>query len=93
MKCSLLLGGVCVGDSEFEGVVKIGDDVRNVLDSDRDLLVHANYVSAIWVSRARRNIYTYSEKIRSNTRGELLIGRQLLMRGGSWVDDEGLGIT
>jgi len=67
---------------------KVSNNVRDILNADRDLLKgQDNFKSS------RLRAWTHSDQIGGNTRRTLLFVCELLVRGRSWVDDQGFRIT
>lgn len=80
----------CRGRRSLERLLKVGDDVVNVLRSDRDAdEVLQGIPLAPASTHANSPVTTYL----AHTRADLLLVRQLLVRRGPRVDRQRLGVT
>ena len=83
--------------NDLQSIVEVCDDVRDVLDADRDLHCpsEARQVSAAVNGHEgyRRRGYTYTNEIRGDARSELFLLRKLLMGRCRWMDDERLCVA
>lgn len=70
----------------LKGLLKVGDDVVNVLGTLRKQ-------SAFIPFNTRNTHDRDTDHVLSDTRRGLLVGRELLVRGGPGVDSERLGVT
>ena len=83
--------------NDLQCIVEVCDDVRDVLDADRDLHCpsEARRVSAAVKGHEgdRRRGYTYTNEVWGDARGKLFLRRKLLMGRCRWMDDQRLCVA